>query len=176
MISTQNEYHARLERVKLGGAHTKHTIFVGMDDSFTYHRSVAPKRSKATEFRQNAGHPISLALALLTGMLAYFLGRYVRFKLLATLLPSMNIDLDVGINAGLGVVATIVLSRLFKLCSRQQYSLQALGILVMTLGFHNLVHETPELFNAVFSPLWVNEVLTSTDPRSIVIRGVSFRM
>lgn len=172
----QNDYRARLQRVRLGGIHTKHTIFVGLDDSFTYHRTIGAKRSMASELRQPIVYPISLTLALLVGMLAYFLGRYVRFKLLATGLPGMNVDLDVGVNVALGVVATVVLARLFKLRSRRHYLLQVFGILTMTVGFHNLVHEKPELFNAVFSPLWVNEVLTATEPRSLVIRNVLVRL
>lgn len=176
MISTQNDYHARLERVRLGGSHTKHTIFVGLDDSFIYHGAGPVKKSKVSEFRINVGYPISLVAALLVGMLAYTLGRYVRFKVLTSLPQDLSIDADISLNALIALLTTVVLSRLFKLTTRLHYSLQALGIVAMTISFHNLVYLKPDLFNAAFSPVWVNEVMTETKPQSLFIRGITIQL
>lgn len=176
MISVQDDYYARLERVRLGGSNTKHTIFVGLDDSFVYHRTDPATQNRMSAFRMNAGYPISLLAALLVGMLAYAVGRYVRFKVLTGLPPDLGIDSDIGLNVVMGLLATVVLSRLFRLTLRQHYSLQALGIVVMTISFHNFVYLQPEFFNAVFSPIWVNEVMIETKPQSLFIRGITIRL
>ena len=132
--------------------------------------------TKPSALRTNAGYPTSLLAALFVGMLAYLVGRYLRFKLLAGPTNQLSIDADIGLNVVFALIATVVLSRLFKLTSRQQYSLQMLGIVVMTVSFHNLVYLKPDAFNAVFSPIWVNEVMTATRPKSLFIRGISIQL
>ncbi len=44
----------------------------------------------------------------------------------------------------------------------------------MICVMHNLVHTWPGAFEIAFSQEWVSEVIETTQPQSILFRGVSF--
>jgi hypothetical protein len=52
--------------------------------------------------------------------------------------------------------------------------LTAMGVLAAIVSFHNLVHLYPAQFADMFSPTFVQQVVTTTDANSIIWRGKSF--
>jgi hypothetical protein len=71
-------------------------------------------------------------------------------------------------------ISPFVLAQMFRLESKEQRSLQAMGVFVMVCVFHNFVHCEPGVFQTVFSPDWMQQVHATTKPNSIFFRGVSF--
>ena len=72
------------------------------------------------------------------------------------------------------VAVGLLLANLCRLKTTQHRVLLIVGVLVGGMTFHNLVHAAPQVFNRLFSPLWVAEVLRSTQPHSLLFRGISF--
>lgn len=170
--STNADYLARLERVKAGGIGTKQTIFVGMDEMFQMPQKANRQGAKSKGLAGNSVSFFSIVGALLLGLLAVCLARYLRFRVF----PGIDLEgqLDLIANGGLGMIAGFLLTQMFRLSGKEHLAAQSVGVLAAICTLHNLVHWFPKVSEALFSPAWVNGVLTTTEPNSILFRGVYF--
>lgn len=174
-MTNQEEFAARLARVKTGGAHTKGTIFVGQDEQHHVTREVPQKQAKGKELVSNALYPLTLVAAFLLGLLATALGRYARFQLWAGQeAMGDDADLEMAISFGIGLMLSFVLAQMFRLTSKEHKGLQGMGVFVMVCGFHNFAHWLPGPMAVLFSPAYVADVQTNAPANSAKFRGAYF--
>ena len=83
-------------------------------------------------------------------------------------------DIEMMVDLVAGLVCTLLICQVDRMCAPEQKVATALGVVVGLLAFHNLVHQFPEVFTVLFSKLWVTGVLTSTEAHSLLWRGISF--
>jgi hypothetical protein len=174
-MTNQEEFAARLARVKTGGANTKSTIFVGQDEQHHMTREVPQKQAKSKELASNALYPLTLVAAFLLGLLATAVGRYARFQLWAGQeAMGDDADLEMAISFGIGLMLSFVLAQMFRLTSKEHKGLQGMGVFVMVCGFHNFAHWLPGPMSVLFSPAYVADVQINSPANSAKFRGVYF--
>jgi hypothetical protein len=171
-MDTTSDYAARLARVQSGGLGCSRTIFVGLDEAYYIPARDKPKARAADSFLINLAYPLSFVLAVCLGLIADAAGRLLRFGLMPQFKPEAATEML--INAGFGLALGLLLANLCHLKTTQHRVLLVIGVLVGGMTFHNLVHAAPQIFERLFSPLWVAEVLRSTEPHSLLVRGISF--
>lgn len=171
-MTGKEDFAARVARIQAGGVGSKGTIYVGQNEAYYQERVEKIPPSKTKELAGNALYPAGLAGAFLLGMFAVGFGRYVRFQIMAG--HHFEANLDMAINMAMGLCVSFVLSQMFRLTNKEHLGLQSMGVFVMVCTFHNLVHWMPRAFEVAFSPAWVEQVLTTTQPNSILFRGATF--
>ncbi len=130
--------------------------------------------SPLPDWKQNIKYPAALVGAALLGMVAVFVARYVRFHMMGGSLAGDDPDITMMIDAGIGAACSFVLFAMLRFKGAEFKAAQSFGIAAMIVVMHNAVHAAPKLFDLVFSPEWTEEVIASTEPNSILFRGVSF--
>lgn len=166
------EFAARLARVQSGGLGTSRTIFVGIDEAF-----YVPKNRSFSAAVPNAGSglkisPLAVALSLALGFFAFCAGQYLRFRFLSEF--EIDAELEMIANLGIGVMVGYLLTQTLQLSGKLHQTAQIIGVFAGLCSFHNLVHWYPQLSKTVFSPEWVAAVINTTEPNSIVFRGVTY--
>lgn len=175
MTPQQAEFAKRLARIEAGAARPRATIFVGPDEAYeidrTRHRR---RRSPLATLIGNALYPLSFLLAFVLGGLGYGLARYIRFHLTGVNDTPLDPDIEMLVDLAMGLVCTVLVSQVDRMRAPEQKVAKALGVIICLLTFHNLVHEFPEFFTGLFSKLWVTTIIASTEPHSLLWRGISF--
>lgn len=124
--------------------------------------------------------PMSFAIALILGAAAVIGARFGRAEWLADFFPSALSGERDGLamltDFSAALVFGLVLTAMLGARSRQFAAAQTIGAGVMVLAMHNLVHAAPDLWQVAFPSAWVGEVLATTEPRSILITGISFQL
>lgn len=169
-MDATSDYAARLARVQSGGLGCSRTIFVGIDEAYYIPARDRPKPRGSGSLLINLGYPLGLVLAHCLGLIADAAGRLLRFGLMPQFQPEAASAML--INAGLGIALGFLLAKLCRLKTRQHRVLLVIGVLLGGMTLHNLVHAAPQVFDRLFSPLWVAEVLHSTQPQSLQLRGI----
>jgi hypothetical protein len=171
-MNATSDYAARLARVQSGGLGCSRTIFVGIDEAYYIPPRDKPKSKAPGSVLVNLAYPLGFVLAVSLGLLSDAVGRLLRFELMPQLRPEAATEML--INAGLGLIVGILLANLCRLKTPRHRLLLVVGVLVGGMSFHNLVHAAPQIFDRLFSPIWVAEVLRTTEPHSLLFRGISF--
>ena len=171
----KEQFAKRLQRISAGGENTMGQIYVGPVDE----EKVRKKKSKRAaaglpSMRETVGYPASIVLAFFLGMLAVLITRYVRYAMAGSALTGEDADITMAIDAGLALAIGFVLKQMCRLSGKIQETAKTLGIFAMICVMHNLVHTWPGAFEIAFSPEWVSDVIETTQPQSILFRGVSF--
>ncbi len=173
MSAHQAEFQARLARIQAGKGFTKTTVYVGMDTAFTYLPQSRRKAGMGQVFG-NAGLALGFPMAMVVGFLSFGLERYAAFILGGKPDPQANADIGMLKMAAMAFGIAVVASHLMGLRDRGLLVAKALGVVAGMLFFHNLVHIWPQVFERMFSPLWVAKVLAETESHSLLWRGVCF--
>lgn len=126
------------------------------------------------DWKENFKYPAAIFGAALVGMLAVLISRYVRFQLLGGSLAGEDADITMMIDGAIAAVCSFALFGMMRFSGPEFKAAQSVGIAVMILGMHNLVHAAPTVFNLTFSKNWTDEVVAYTEPNSILFRGASF--
>lgn len=174
-MTNQEEFAARLARVKGGGAHTKGTIFVGQDEQHLLPRRVPQQQAKGKAVASNALYPLSLAAAFGLGLFGAALGIYARFHLMTG--PEAlteDADLEMALSGVIGLMLAFVLAQVFRLTAKTHRGLQGVGVAVMICGFHNFDHWAPGPMGALFSPAYVADIQAKAPANSARFRGLYF--
>lgn len=166
------DFAARLARVKAGGLGTNRTIFVGIDDAFCVPKNHSFTASVSSKPERTKIRPLALMMAFALGLLAFAFGQYLRFRTLSDL--ELEGQIDMIANVGIGVMVGYILTQTFGLSGKLQQVTQGLGVFAGLCTFHNVVHWYPQMFQTVFSPEWVITMINTTEPNSIVFRGVTY--
>ena len=166
------EFAARLARVKSGGLGTNRTIFVGIDESFCVPKNHSFSGAVPTEAAGTKFQPLAMILAFALGLLAFGVGQYLRFRFLSHL--EIDAQLDMVANVGIGVMVGYILTQAVRLNGTLHQGTQGIGVFAGLCTYHNVVHWYPQLCETVFSSEWVMAVVNTTEPNSVVFRGVAY--
>ncbi len=174
MTIQTNEFRDRLARIEAGIGSTRNTLFVGMDESYV----IAPRRKapKQANLLENLGFGLGRVWAVTLGVLSVVAVVMMRYWLgLDTPLPGDPMN-DQGLIGILALCLAIWLGK--RLYSNREglIGLHASGVLMGTVGLHNLVHAAPHVFDTLFSPIWTGAVLSATEPFSVILRGMSLSL
>lgn len=174
MSAQQAEFQERLARIRSGAGFTKATVYVGLDEAFTY----CPQNQRAAnglrEKLANAGFVLSFPFCLAVGFACHVLERLAEYTFAGMPDPQANIDVEMVKIAVTGFAMTVVATFLLGLRDRGLMLPKLLGVAAGMLFFHNLVHYFPDFFGQVFSPIWVAHITSVTEPNSMIWRGISF--
>lgn len=173
-MTNQEEFAARLARVRDGAPNTKGTVFVGQDERHHLTRSAPVKQSRGKEIASNGLYPLSLVAAFCLGLLAVALGQYARFQLAQGQAQLEDADLEMMLTAGIGILLSFVLAQVFRLTSKTHKAMQSAGVFAMVCAFHNLAHWFPGPMTVLFSQEWVAQVQLEAPKNSARFRGVYF--
>jgi hypothetical protein len=173
--SQKAEFQARLARIESGTGSSKSTLYVGLDESYL----VSNKTNAKLQKRALAEPPKPLGLfgifvAITLGVLSLGLAVYLQFTMTGDASPIDNSDVTMAINGGLGLTIALFGGYLLKMPMMKFAPVTAIGVLAALVSFHNLVHLYPAQFAEMFSPTFVEQVITTTDANSIIWRGKSF--
>lgn len=173
----KTEFLARLARIESGTASSKSTLFVGLDETILVnHKANAKLLKKANAVPQKRLGPLETLLCVLLGVFSLALGLYIRFSITGSGSPLASPDIEMAINGGLGLAITLFSGYFLRMPLLKMLPVGAVGVMAGVVAFHNLVHFYPEKFAEMFSPIWVEQVITTTDANSILWRGVSFTL
>ncbi len=170
----KRQFENRLKRISSGGANTMSQVYVGPAEET---QSGAPRKravSALPSLREIIGFPVSIVGAFLIGMLAVMITRWARYTIAGGTLTGEDADITMAIDAGVALAIGFVLKLMFRFSGKAQETAKTVGIFVMIAVMHNLVHSWPGAFEKAFSPDWVTAVIETTEPNSILFRGVSF--
>ncbi len=132
-----------------------------------------PQVNVLPDWRENVRTPMGFAIAVFTGIVAVVIVRLVRYHATGGDLVGGSPDLTMGIDLlAAGMVSLLVFSR-FNYKGFPFVLAQMAGVVLMLTTMHNAVHSAPSLFNVAFSPAWTKNVVASTDPGSVLLRGQS---
>lgn len=175
MSPQQLEFSARIARINAGAAHTRTTVYVGVDDAFSFVPKARVVRGEGLAGTlQNAGYPLSFAASVLIGIVAHAVTVWFRFKLTGMPDPAADPTTEMGVMLALGFTVALVAGYILGLSSRETMPMKSLGVVLGMLFFHNAVHAWPQAFEQAFTKVWVNHIVTSTEAQSLLFRGISF--
>ncbi len=169
----KSQFQDRLGRIAAGGPNTTAQYHAGP--------AVIPitrkgtKADKVAEKRQQRGAslPVSLISGLLIGTVSVLLARYARFQLNGGALSGPDADILMGVDIIVAVTFAIFLRAIFRFQSRAHGAGKLIGVVATVLLMHNAVHIAPGLFERGFSVTWVDNVVSTTKPNSVLVAGVS---
>ena len=165
----KKHFDERLKRISKGGANTTAQMYVGPPEE-----TAARGKGGSDELSSLMQSPLWIIGAVLMGAVGVILSRLARFQLTGGALAGENADLFMIVDGVFAVAIVIALRSLLRRSGASMILAKALGIVAMIGIMHALVHEAPEVFSKVFSPVWVNEVLATTQPRSILFLDGAF--
>jgi hypothetical protein len=175
MTIQSNQFSERIRRIEAGGAHTRNTLFVGMDEAYLVtpdRKVVAMADQKAAGRAARAGALAPLA-ALVLGAAAWIGIEAARFHHAPWLTlgdPLVSLTAQMALALALSI---LVAGWLYRPANRYR-GVQLVGVGLGAFGMHNLVHLAPWAFASLFSQPWVEGVLASTAFRTMIVRGVAF--
>jgi hypothetical protein len=130
-----------------------------------------PEQAVRQNYMENLAYPLSFIGAALIGALSVFAARYIRFQLGAGSIAGEGADTLMIMDVVAASAAGLFLKMIFRIRSQHYKSAQTVGVLAMVALMHNAVHSAPRVFSMVFSPEWVEQVQTSTEPKTAIFAG-----
>lgn len=176
MSAHQSNFQDRIARIKSGQGFTMSTVYVGQEIAFSY---VPPNRRRKGAVGQtvsNMGYALSFPFCLAIGFVCHGLERLAEFTLVGLPDTKASVDMTMVKVALAGFLLTVVVTHILGLREKGLLLPKILGVAAGMLLFHNFVHAWPDIFERVFSPIWVAQVTSMTEPNSIVFRGISFSL
>lgn len=171
----RNEFLARLRRIESGTGSSKTTLYVGVDGTIPASSKLSSKLKKQIDAAP--AKPLGLFAALMSvafGLLALCAALYLRFLVTGNAGTLDNSDMTMALNGGAAILIALFCGFMVKMPLLKFAPISAVGVLAGVVGFHNLVHVYPAQFANMFSPVWVEQVVTSTPANSIIWRGQTF--
>ncbi len=173
MSAQQTDFAARIARIEKGIGSSKTTLYVGLDETYAVNYG---KRGASGKFQmaRNASYPLTIAMAFCVGLLSNAIARLAAF--LSTGLPKGNVNLDylAMMDFVTAMMLSLVIGAVLGMNIRNFMAARSLGVVAGMLGLHNAVHLWPDLFARIYTTPWVGYILSTTEPRSLLWRGVSF--
>ncbi len=170
-----SDFLARAARVEKNKAGARQLLWVGMDEVYSMPRR--ERKASVTGFRavvQNAVYPVSIIAAVVLGAISHGIGQVARYHVQGLPDQKSNPDIETLVQVILGIVIAMALGYVFRLHSRSFTTLKSTGVVIGVLFMHNAVHLYPQGFALMTSPMWVNQVVSQTEPHSMLWRGISF--
>ncbi|WP_298292344.1 hypothetical protein [uncultured Litoreibacter sp.] len=159
-----NDFQARLARISNGEVHSADGLIV-------------PERREVKDVKltggllENALYPLSIVGAFLLGILAVFFSRFARIHLLGTADPDTDIMLAFAADGAMALAIGFMFKQAFRMKGAEWISAQTMGVTVMVASMHNLIHLQPKLFSQIFTPDYVDAILSYTEFRTLMAAG-----
>jgi hypothetical protein len=169
----QTDFAARIARIEKGIGSSKTTIYVGLDETYAVQYR-ARGNNGTLDLARNAGYPLSVLLAFMVGILANTIARLAAFLSQGLPDPGVGVDYVMMMDFITAMMISVVVGAVLGMNIRNFMVARSLGVVAGMFGLHNAVHVWPWLFEPIFSKLWVGYILSSTEARSLLWRGVSF--
>ncbi len=134
------------------------------------------EREKAFRAKKMSTSPVAFLYAALTGGAAVIAARYLRAHYAESTLIGHDAQSAMMTDFTVALVLALVLKTLLSLPGRRLLLAQVMGIGVMIVSMHDLVHLAPDLWARAFPQEWVAEVLHETKPKSILFQGQSYTL
>lgn len=171
----KNEFLARLARIESGVGSSKSTLFVGLNETILVdNKAKAKVLKKAIAVPQKRLGLLEAVLCIVLGSVSLIFGLYIRFTLTGSADPWGSPDVEMAINGSLGMAIALFLGYFLRMPLLKMAPICAVGVMAGVVAYHNLVHFYPEKFAAMFSPAWVEQIVTATVANSVIWRGASF--
>jgi hypothetical protein len=119
---------------------------------------------------------IALPVVFATGAAAVVVARLLRALVSDGELAGHNATAMMGSDFLVALGLTWLATRVLALRGNAVMLTQVLGVMVMLGLMHDLVHAAPRLWTVAFSRDWVLSVLTTTEPVSVLVKGISYRL
>lgn len=174
MSAHHAEFQERLLRIQAGQGFTKATVYVGQETAFSYVPNNRRRGGTLGQLVSNAGYALSFPFSMMVGFVCHGMERLAAYALGGMPDPNANPDVEMAKVAVTGFLLTVVVTHLLGLRDKGLLVPKLLGVAGGMLFFHNLVHLWPHLFEPVFSKIWVAQITSMTEPRSLLWRGISF--
>jgi hypothetical protein len=151
---------------------TKGTIYIGMNETLEVLPQTQAKRRERAESYGLLFLPVTIAVSVLVGGLAYAAVRFGRFRFMAEQGLPPETDTTIWLqNGGAAALLALVLAMVLGLRSPFRLLCVLGGVALAMAGFHNVVHLYPDTFAQVFSPEWVSRVRLSAPNESWLYMG-----
>lgn len=171
-MTMQNaDFSARIARIEKGTGICKSTLFVGMDEVYSVNYAVRGRRRDSR--LANAWYPLSVVMTFVVGAASDLALRWIDWMTKGV--PAVEADPGYAMVTGFftALIISLILGALLGIRVGENLGLRAAGVVAGMVGWHNAVHEWPELFGTAFSPLWVGAITRMTEPHSIYWLGNS---
>lgn len=173
--ANHSDFAARAARVQKNIDGARQLLWVGVDEVYSMPRRERKVRVTGLRaFVGNALYPVSMVAAVVLGAVSHAIGQVARFHVAGMPDQKANPDIETLIQIILGIGIAMALGYVFRLQSKSFTTLKSTGAVLGVLFMHNAVHLYPKAFAAVTSPMWVNQVVSHTQPHSMLWRGISF--
>jgi hypothetical protein len=169
----QTDFAARIARIEKGIGSSKTTIYVGLDETYAVQYRQRGNGG-ALDLARNAGYPLSVLLAFCIGIVSNVIARLAAFLSQGLPETGANADYMMMMDFITAMMLSVVIGACVGMNIRNFMAARSLGVVAGMFGLHNAVHLWPWAFEPVFSKLWVGYILSSTEARSLLWRGVSF--
>lgn len=172
-----DDFRNRLNRIRQGreGALPPEEC-AAYDPATMPRRVVARNVSPLPDWRENIRYPGKFVGAFFLGLAAVVISRWIRFNMSGGAVETEYSDLSMMLDAGMAFAIGFGLRMLFSVEGKEFIAAKTVGIFVMVATMHNLVHSAPAPFVAAFSPEWVDAVVATTEPATIVFQGMTFAL
>ena len=170
------EFAGRLQRISAGGPNTLGQVYVGITEEPVKTRrrfSIFPSGSRLKDVIL---FPFSVAGAFIIGLIAVLIARYARYHYSGGVLAGEDPDLTMLMDASIAMAVGLLLKWIVRFSGRVQMTAHTLGIITMIGVMHNFVYAKPDIFAMAFSPEWVEDVVESTDPGTVVFSSNTFAL
>lgn len=170
MSTQKTDFAARLARIEKGQGITNATVFMGLDQSFRVDDMKAFRRSleKAQPRARADAVALPMLLGLLIGIAAQLSWRLVEFHLGGMPEPGIDRDRAMVVSGTMGMLIAVFPCWGLGIARPGPLLMAAAGVLLSLTALHNAVQLRPDLFRVLFSDAWVTDVLTRTEPRSLL--------
>ncbi|MBV1903576.1 MAG: hypothetical protein KUG58_08075 [Marinosulfonomonas sp.] len=163
----KKNFGERLKRISKGGANTTAQVYVGPVEEAKVRR-----QADAGDLSSSMQYPLWIIGAVILGAGSVVLSRLVRFQVTGGALAGENSDLLMIVDGVVALTFVIAFRSMLGVNGLSMKLAKIVGVVAMIGLMHSLVHEAPGAFAKVFSPVWVNEVIATTKPRSVLfLRG-----
>ncbi|MEE9427765.1 MAG: hypothetical protein V3V25_06405 [Paracoccaceae bacterium] len=176
-IAQKQQFQDRLQRVAAGGANTLGHVYCGItvpESKPERKKSWLSRDKPEKQARSGASLPVSLITGLIIGASAVLLSRFLRFKLTGGSIAGNDADITMVTDIVVAITIAILLRIIFRFKSKIHGVAKLTGVTATVLLMHNVVHVAPGIFEQVYSPNWVKQVVANTQANSILVAGVSY--
>ena len=166
MRDHQQVFADRLARIAAQAGNTNGAVHIGMEGAVPVAVAMQVRQGlagKVLAAAMDGLSPWSVPAALFSGAAALFCAHLARVWTFGSGIGSMGLLVDL---TG-ALFAILVLRSALRLRGHGALALQLTGGAIVAGGLHNVVHQWPQLFAAVFPPSWTEAMLASTQPMTV---------
>ncbi len=149
---------------------------LGMEPSLAASAARKHRRREKPEWLLNLTHVLSYPTAFMLGVISILLSRYVMYHMSGVPDPAQPADLREIIDISVGGIVLVAFTLAFSFKTKEHLFAKFAGLWVAQCTLHNFVHLSPDMWLTAFGYDWVEYIRSTTEPSSILFRGVSIKL